>query len=93
VPEAIDGGALASIRTCDWIFLDLGKGEVNVISQTNRHNAYKVLSAKDLLNRSDRKKRVHELEKRRLELLPSFRVLLEQISSAESGVCPAFKPT
>ena len=41
--------------------------------------------------RADRKKRISELERRREELLPSFRILLEQVSSAEAGVSPVRK--
>ena len=91
VPEAFDGGGLASIRTADWIYLDLSKGEFQVVAQTNRHRGYKALQPKELANRPDRKKRINELERRRLDFLPSFRVLLDQVSSAETGVSPASK--
>jgi dihydroxyacid dehydratase/phosphogluconate dehydratase len=92
VPEALDGGGLAAIRTGDWIYMDISKGELHVATKTrNGHHGYKVLSAKELLNRPDRKKRIHELEKRRAELLPSFRILLDQVSSAEAGVSPSSK--
>jgi dihydroxyacid dehydratase/phosphogluconate dehydratase len=87
VPEALDGGALASIRTGDWIHLDLAKSELHVV-RPSRRNGYKMLSPKDLLNRPDRKRRVNELEKLRTELLPSFRILLDQVSSADTGVSP-----
>jgi dihydroxyacid dehydratase/phosphogluconate dehydratase len=89
VPEAFDGGGLAAIRTGDWIHLDLAHGEFQVVAHSNR--GYKVLGTKELANRPDRKKRINELERRRLELLPSFRILLDQVSSAEAGVSPAFK--
>jgi len=89
VPEALDGGGLAAIRTGDWIHLDLSLGEFQVVTHSPR--GYKVLNAKELANRPDRKKRVSELERRRLELLPSFRIMLDQVSSAESGVSPAMK--
>ncbi len=91
VPEALDGGGLAAIRTGDWIFLDISRGELQVVSHSTR--GYKVLAAKELANRPDRKKRINELERRRSELLPSFRVLLDQVSSAEAGVSPATKPS
>ena len=89
VPEALDGGGLASIRTGDWIYLDLGEGQFQVVTHTNR--GYKALAPKDLTNRTDRKKRVNEIERRRQELLPSFRILLDQVSSAEAGVSPVNK--
>jgi len=89
VPEALDGGGLAAIRTGDWIHLDLSLGEFQVVTHSPR--GYKVLNAKELANRPDLKKRVSELERRRLELLPSFRIMLDQVSSAESGVSPAMK--
>jgi dihydroxyacid dehydratase/phosphogluconate dehydratase len=92
VPEALDGGGLAAIRTGDWLYLDMARGELNVVEQSrNGHHGYKVLTEKELLNRPDKKKRIGEIEKRRAELLPSFRILLDQVSSAESGVCPAIK--
>ena len=89
VPEALDGGGLASIRTGDWIYLDLSRGEFQVVRQS--HRGYKVITAKELANRSDRKKRINELERRRQELLPSFRILLDGVSSAEAGVSPLMK--
>jgi dihydroxyacid dehydratase/phosphogluconate dehydratase len=89
VPEALDGGGLAAVRTGDWIYLDMAHGEFQVVTQSKR--GYKVLGAKELANRPDRKKRISELERRRLEFLPSFRVLLDQVSSAEAGVSPAMK--
>jgi hypothetical protein len=89
VPEALDGGGLAAIRTGDWIYLDVGNGEFQVVTQSSR--GYKVLGMKELANRPDCKKRINELQRRRLELLPSFRVLLDQVSSAEAGVSPAMK--
>jgi len=92
VPEAFDGGGLASIRTGDWIYLDLSRGEFQVVSQSHRHQGYKVLPPKQLANRPDRKKRINELERRRNDFLPSFRILLDQVSSAEAGVSPAVKP-
>jgi dihydroxyacid dehydratase/phosphogluconate dehydratase len=91
VPEALDGGGLAAIRTGDWIHLDLSRGEFQVVKQSNRQHGYKVLSSRDLLHRPDHKKRIHELERLRLDLLPSFRILLDQVSSAEAGVSPTRK--
>jgi dihydroxyacid dehydratase/phosphogluconate dehydratase len=89
VPEALDGGGLAAIRTGDWIYLDLTQGEFQVVTHSPR--GYKVLGAKELANRPDRRKRMNELERRRMDLLPSFRILLDQVSTAESGVSPALK--
>ena len=89
VPEALDGGGLLSIRTGDWIYLDLSQGEFQVV--THSDHGYKVLAPKDLASRTDRKKRMNELERRRQELLPSFRILLDQVSSAEAGVSPVIK--
>src|SRR4029077_11616307 len=89
VPEALDGGGLAAIRTGDWIYLDLSHGEFQVVTHSTR--GYKVLASKELANRADRKKRINELERRRQELLPSFRILLDQVSSAEAGVSPVVK--
>jgi dihydroxy-acid dehydratase len=89
VPEAFDGGGLAAIRTGDWIYLDLSHGEFHLVTQSSR--GYKTLPAKQLASRPDRKKRINELERRRMEFLPSFRILLDQVSSAEAGVSPVMK--
>lgn len=91
VPEALDGGALAAVRTGDWIYLDFSRGEMQVVTHSNGNHGYKIVSPKDLLSRPDRKKRINELERRRIDLLPSFRILLDQVSSAEAGVSPAAK--
>jgi dihydroxyacid dehydratase/phosphogluconate dehydratase len=88
VPEALDGGALNSIRTGDWIHMDLSRGELQVVRELGRHKGFRAVSAKDLLNRPDRRKRVRELEKQRMELLPSLRIVLDNVSNAESGVSP-----
>jgi hypothetical protein len=69
--------------------LNLAQGEFQVVTQSTR--GYKVLAAKELASRPDRKKRINELERRRMELLPSCRVFLDQLSSAEAGVSPAMK--
>jgi hypothetical protein len=50
-----------------------------------------VLGIKELVNRPDCKKRINDLQRRRMELLPSFRIFLDQVSSAEAGVSPAMK--
>src|SRR5262245_84865 len=91
IPEAVDGGPLAAIRTGDWMYIDLAHSEIQVVSRATGSAGYKALPAKELLNRPELKKRVHELERRRAELLPSFRILLDQVSSADSGVSPTAK--
>jgi dihydroxy-acid dehydratase len=91
VPEALDGGPVGAVRTGDWIYLDATRGELQVVSRAQNQSGYKVLSAKELLNRPDLKKRVHELARRRMDFLPSFRILLDRISTADSGVSPATK--
>ena len=88
VPEALDGGALSSVRTADWIHMDLARGELQVVRELKRHKGFRPLSAKDLLNRPDRQKRIHELQRQRMDLLPSIRLLLDHVSTAEAGVSP-----
>jgi dihydroxy-acid dehydratase len=91
VPEALDGGALSSIRTGDWIHLDLSNGELQVVRELGRHKGFRALSAKDLLTRPDHRKRIRELEKQRLDILPSLRLALDQVTNAEFGVSPVTK--
>src|SRR5215813_11954302 len=50
VPEALDGGGLAAIRTGDWIYLDLRGGEFQVVRQS--HRGYRVITPKELANRT-----------------------------------------
>jgi dihydroxyacid dehydratase/phosphogluconate dehydratase len=91
VPEAFDGGMIGSIRTGDWVYLDLTKGELNVLRPLARFNGFKTLSAKELRNRPDLKRRIQEIRKLRTDLVPSVRILLDQLSSAEFGVSPLNK--
>jgi dihydroxyacid dehydratase/phosphogluconate dehydratase len=91
VPEAVDGGGLAAIRTADWIYLDISNGEFDVVAYTGRNRGFRALLPKELANRPDRRKRINEIERRRTDFLPSFRVILDQISSADTGVSPAVK--
>jgi dihydroxyacid dehydratase/phosphogluconate dehydratase len=91
VPEALDGGPLSSVRTADWIYMDLGRGELQVVRELKRHKGFRPLSPKDLLNRPDRRKRMHELQRQRMDLLPSIRLLLDHVSTAEAGVSPLSK--
>jgi dihydroxyacid dehydratase/phosphogluconate dehydratase len=91
VPEALDGGPLGSVRTGDWIYMDLTHGELQVVRELKRHKGFRPLSPKDLMNRPDRRKRIHELQRQRLDILPSIRLLLDHVSSAEAGVSPMNK--
>jgi dihydroxyacid dehydratase/phosphogluconate dehydratase len=91
VPEALDGGPLSSVRTGDWIHVDLAHGELHVVRELKRHRGFRPISPKDLLNRPDRRKRIHELQRQRMDLLPSIRLLLDHVSSAEAGVAPLNK--
>jgi dihydroxyacid dehydratase/phosphogluconate dehydratase len=91
VPEALDGGPLGSVRTGDWIYMDLAHGELQVVRELKRHRGFRPLSPKDLMNRPDRRKRMHELQRQRMDILPSIRLLLDHVSSAEAGVSPLNK--
>ena len=91
VPEALDGGPLGSVRTGDWIYMDLVHGELQVVRELKRHKGFRPLSPKDLMNRPDRRKRMHELQRQRMDILPSIRLLLDHVSSAEAGVSPLNK--
>jgi hypothetical protein len=91
VPEALDGGPLGAVRTGDWIYVDLAHGELQVVRELKRHRGFRPLSIKDLLGRPDRRKRLHELQRQRMDLLPSIRLLLDNVSSADAGVSPLHK--
>jgi len=90
VPEALDGGGVSSVRTGDWIHLDMNRGELQVVRELSRHKGFRPLSPRDLRNRPDGKRRIRELERKRMDFLPSFRLMLDHVSSAESGVSPVF---
>jgi dihydroxyacid dehydratase/phosphogluconate dehydratase len=88
VPEALDDGPIAAIRTGDWIQLNLAESQLQVVCRKGKQNAVRALTTKELMNRPDRKKRVNEIARQRLGLLPSFRIALDNVSSSESGVSP-----
>jgi dihydroxyacid dehydratase/phosphogluconate dehydratase len=88
VPEAFDGGALAAVRTGDWIYLDLVNRQLHVVSRARNSDGFKALSVRELRGRPEARKSVREVARRRQELLPSFRVLMDHVSPADSGVCP-----
>jgi len=91
VPEAFDDGPIAAIRTGDWIRLNLANSELHVVCRKGRQDAVRTMTTKELMNRADRMKRVNEIARQRLGLLPSFRIALDNVSSAESGVSPCDK--
>jgi hypothetical protein len=88
VPEAFDDGPIAAIRSGDWIQLNLAESKLQVVCRKGRQNAVRAMTMKELMNRPDRKKRVNEIAKQRLGLLPSFRIAFDNVSSSESGVSP-----
>jgi len=88
VPEAFDDGPIAAIRTGDWIQLNLAESKLQVVCRKGRQNAVRAMTTKELMNRPDRKKRVNEIARQRLGLLPSFRMALDNVTSSESGVSP-----
>ena len=88
IPEAIDGGGLAAVRTGDWIYLNLRRGELQIVTHARKPEGYRVLSARELARRTDPRKRVGELERRRLQFLPSVRSALNAVSDAAAGVSP-----
>jgi dihydroxyacid dehydratase/phosphogluconate dehydratase len=88
VPEAFEGGGLAAIRTGDWIYMDLSHRELHVVSRARNSIGFKPLSSKDLVKRPELKKHVRELGRQRMELIPSFRIMMDGVSSADSGVSP-----
>jgi dihydroxyacid dehydratase/phosphogluconate dehydratase len=88
VPEAFDGGPIAAIRTGDWIQLNLAESKLQVVCRKGRQNAVRAMTTKELMDRPDRKKRMNEIARQRLGLLPSFRIVLDNLTSSESGVSP-----
>jgi dihydroxy-acid dehydratase len=90
-PEAFDGGGLAAVRTGDCLYLDLSRGELNVVTPSQGQQGYTIVSAKELLQRPERQRRINELARAREELLPSVRILFDSVSSAEAGVSPVLK--
>ena len=89
VPEAFEEGPLAAIRTGDWIQLNLADSRLQVVRRKGRQNAVMAIPMKELMDRPDRRKRVSEIARQRLALLPSFRVALDNVTSSESGVSPS----
>ena len=88
VPEAIEGGGLAGVRTGDWVYLNMRKGEFQIVTSTRGGVGFRVVSEKEIVRRSEVPNRVHELERRRRAFLPSVRSILDNVSSAAEGVSP-----
>jgi dihydroxyacid dehydratase/phosphogluconate dehydratase len=88
VPEAIEGGPLASVRTGDWIYLNLRKGEFQIVTSARTPAGFKAVSDRELARRPENKKRIAELQRRRSTFLPSVRAVLDSVSSAATGVSP-----
>ena len=88
VPEVIEGGGLASVRTADWVYLNFKKGEIHIVTAARGAAGFKVLSERQLSRRSEIKKRITEVERRRAKFLPSVRTVLDSVSSAAEGVSP-----
>jgi len=88
VPEAFCGGAIGAILTGDWIRFQLAEGTIHVVCPNKRGHGFRVATTKELLGRPERKRRVQEIAQQRLGFLPSFRIMLDNISSADSGVSP-----
>ncbi len=88
VPEAIEGGGLAGVRTGDWVYLNMRKGEIQIVTSARGGTGFRVVSERAVARRSDVPSRVHELERRRQAFLPSIRSILDNVSSAAEGVSP-----
>jgi dihydroxyacid dehydratase/phosphogluconate dehydratase len=87
-PEAIDSGAIAAVRTGDWVYLNFRKGEFNLVTRTRNAAGFRPLRETELSRRPEKKKRILELEKRRNTFLPSVRAVLDSVSSAALGLSP-----
>jgi dihydroxyacid dehydratase/phosphogluconate dehydratase len=88
VPEAIAGEGLAAVQRGDWIYLDLRRGEFQIVTHARKPEGFRVLSAGELARRTDNRKRVVELERRRSQFLPSVRAALNSVGDAAAGVSP-----
>lgn len=87
-PEAIAGGSIAAVRTGDWVYLGLKKGELHVVTAAAGRRGFTVVPEPDLANRPEKAKRILALERRRAHFLPSVRAVLDSVSSAMEGVSP-----
>ena len=72
----------------DWIYLNLRRGELQIVTPARKPEGYRVLSARELAKRTDHRKRVGELERRRSHFLPSVRSALNSVGDAAAGVSP-----
>ncbi len=88
VPEAIAGGAIAAVRTGDWVYLGLKKGEFQVVTAASGRRGFAAVPEPELAQRPEKAKRILALERRRAHFLPSVRVVLDSVSSAMDGVSP-----
>jgi dihydroxyacid dehydratase/phosphogluconate dehydratase len=89
VPEVFDAGPAASVRTGDWVYLNLKKGDFQIVAASRTAPGFKVVSDRELRRRPENRKRILELERRRSAFLPSVRAVLDSVSTAADGVSPA----
>jgi len=92
VPEALEGGGLAAIRSGDWVYLNVRQGELHAVTRMKSAPGYRALRERELVGRQEVARRVHGLERRRWSLLPSVRSVLDTVSSALDGVSPISGP-
>ena len=88
VPEAIEGGGIASVRPGDWVYLNLRKAVFQIVTEAKNPAGFRPLNQRELKRRTEARKRQQELEHRRASFLPSVRSVFDNVTSAVEGVSP-----
>lgn len=91
-PEALEGGAIGAIRTGDWIFMDTERRRIDVLDReaSLKDGAFAPvpLPVAALAARPEVAERLHWLRRRRQDIPPTIRLLLDATTTCQQGVTP-----
>jgi dihydroxyacid dehydratase/phosphogluconate dehydratase len=91
-PEALEGGAIGAIRTGDWIFMDTEQRRIDVLDReaSLKDGAFApvALAGETLAARPEIAARVDWLRRRRQDIPPTIRLLLDATTTCQQGVTP-----
>lgn len=92
-PEAYEGGGIGALRTGDLVYMDTGARRIDVLDaeRSFRDGCFDpvALEATALRARQETLERVAWMKKRRADIPPSIRLLLDATTTCMEGVTPA----
>ncbi|MGE0456157.1 MAG: dihydroxy-acid dehydratase [Vicinamibacteria bacterium] len=91
-PEAIERGGIVALRTGDLVYMDTRARRIDVLDAARSLDGLRFapmpLGHGVLLGRPEVEERIAWLEKRRLDIPPSIRLMLEATTTCQEGVTP-----